>query len=203
MLDFDTCDRARLRRDARYDGLFFTGVKTTGIDCRPVCPVKPALTRNVLYFPSAPAAERAGFRPCLRCRPETAPFCPAWNGTKTTVERALKLIDDRALDADPVDHLAARRGVGTRHLARLFQKHIGASPLQTAKTFRVQRAKRLLNETDLPMTEIAFRAGFKSVRRFNSVFRELYGRAPSEMRRGPARRSSAPPSQQELQRRLA
>lgn len=203
MLDFDTCDRARLRRDARYDGLFFTGVKTTGIDCRPVCPVKPALTRNVLYFPSAPAAERAGFRPCLRCRPETAPFCPAWNGTKTTVERALKLIDDRALDADPVDHLAARLGVGTRHLARLFQKHIGASPLQTAKTFRVQRAKRLLNETDLPMTEIAFRAGFKSVRRFNSVFRELYGRAPSEMRRGPARRSSAPPSQQELQRRLA
>ena len=203
MLDFDTCDRARLRRDARYDGLFFTGVKTTGIDCRPVCPVKPALTRNVLYFPSAPAAERAGFRPCLRCRPETAPFCPAWNGTKTTVERALKLIDDRALDADPVDPLAARRGVGTRHLARLFQKHIGASPLQTAKTFRVQRAKRLLNETDLPMTEIAFRAGFKSVRRFNSVFRELYGRAPSEMRRGPARRSSAPPSQQELQRRLA
>lgn len=203
MLDFDTCDRARLRRDARYDGLFFTGVKTTGIYCRPVCPVKPALTRNVLYFPSAPAAERAGFRPCLRCRPETAPFCPAWNGTKTTVERALKLIDDRALDADPVDHLAARLGVGTRHLARLFQKHIGASPLQTAKTFRVQRAKRLLNETDLPMTEIAFRAGFKSVRRFNSVFRELYGRAPSEMRRGPARRSSAPPSQQELQRRLA
>lgn len=203
MLDFDTCDRARLRRDARYDGLFFTGVKTTGIDCRPVCPVKPALTRNVLYFPSAPAAERAGFRPCLRCRPETAPFCPAWNGTKTTVERALKLIDDGALDADPVDYLAARLGVGTRHLARLFQKHIGASPLQTAKTFRVQRAKRLLNETDLPMTEIAFRAGFKSVRRFNSVFRELYGRAPSEMRRGPARRSSAPPSQQELQRRLA
>ncbi len=203
MLDFDTCDRARLRRDARYDGLFFTGVKTTGIYCRPVCPVKPALTRNVLYFPSAPAAERAGFRPCLRCRPETAPFCPAWNGTKTTVERALKLIDDGALDADPVDHLAARLGVGTRHLARLFQKHIGASPLQTAKTFRVQRAKRLLNETDLPMTEIAFRAGFKSVRRFNSVFRELYGRAPSEMRRGPARRSSAPPSQQELQRRLA
>ena len=85
MLDFDICDRARLRRDARYDGLFFTGVKTTGIYCRPVCPVKPALTRNVLYFPSAPAAERAGFWPCLRCRPETAPFCPAWNGTKTTV----------------------------------------------------------------------------------------------------------------------
>ena len=85
MLDFDTCDRARLRGDARYDGLFFTGVKTTGIYCWPVCPVKLALTRNVLYFPSAPAAERAGFRLCLRCRPETAPFCPAWNGTKTTV----------------------------------------------------------------------------------------------------------------------
>jgi AraC family transcriptional regulator of adaptative response / DNA-3-methyladenine glycosylase II len=173
-----------LRRDVRFDGLFFTGVKTTGIYCRPVCPVKPAHTKNVTYFQSAPAAERAGFRPCLRCRPETAPFCPAWKGTKTTVERALKLIDEGVLDSEPVDCLAARLGVGTRHLARLFQRHIGASPLQTAKTFRVQRAKRLLNQTALPMTEIAFRSGFKSVRRFNSVFLELYGRAPSKMRRG-------------------
>ncbi len=183
MLDFETCDQARLRRDAEYDGLFFTGVKTTGIYCRPVCPVKPALTRNVVYFPSAPAAERAGFRPCLRCRPETAPFCPAWKGSKSTVERALKLIDDGVLDNETVDQLAERLGVGTRHLSRLFQRHIGASPLQAAKTFRVQRAKRLINESSLPMTEIAFRSGFKSVRRFNAVFLELYGRSPSKMRR--------------------
>lgn len=200
MLDFEICDQARLRRDIGYDGLFFTGVKTTGIYCRPICPVKPAFTKNVLYFPSAPAAEHAGFRPCLRCRPETAPFCPAWKGTKTTVERALKMIDDGVLDEMTVDHLAERLGVGTRHLSRLFQRHIGASPLQAAQTFRVQRAKRLLNETGLPMTEIAFQAGFKSVRRFNSVFLELYGRPPSKMRR-PGKQTAM--SKQTVRRNMA
>lgn len=183
MLDFETCNAARLRRDPAYDGRFFTAVKTTGIYCRPVCPVKQPLTRNVTFYPSAPAAERAGYRPCLRCRPETAPFCPAWNGTRTTVERALKLIEAGALDDGRVDDLAARLGVGARHLARLFRRHVGASPLQTAKTVRVQRAKRLLNDTDLPMAEIARRAGFKSLRRFNAAFLELYKRPPSALRR--------------------
>ncbi|MCP5151693.1 MAG: methylphosphotriester-DNA--protein-cysteine methyltransferase family protein [Ectothiorhodospiraceae bacterium] len=183
MLDFETCDAARLRRDPAYDGLFFTAVKTTGIYCRPVCPVKQPLSANVCYYPSAAAAERDGFRPCLRCRPETAPFCPAWNGTRTTVDRALRLIGEGALDDASVEALATRLGVGPRHLSRLFERHLGASPTQTARTMRVQRAKRLLDDGDLPITEIAYRAGFGSVRRFNAVFRELYGRPPSALRR--------------------
>lgn len=183
MLSFETCNAARMRRDPKFDGLFFIAVKTTGIYCRPVCPVKQPLTKNIEFFPTAPACEGAGYRPCLRCRPETAPFCPAWKGTRSTVERALKLIDDGALDNGSVDELADRLGVTSRHLARLFQKHIGASPLQTASTIRLQRAKRLLDETDLSMSEVASRSGFNSLRRFNSAFHELYDRAPSEMRK--------------------
>jgi AraC family transcriptional regulator of adaptative response / DNA-3-methyladenine glycosylase II len=183
MIDFETCNDARLRRDPVFDGRFFTAVRTTGIYCRPVCPVKQPLTRNVSYYPSAAAAERAGYRPCLRCRPETAPFCAAWKGTEVTVERALKLIAEGALDGGSVEALAARLGVGARHLSRLFERHVGASPVQTAKTLRVQRAKRLLNETRLPLAEIASQAGFGSVRRFNAAFAELYGRPPSAIRR--------------------
>lgn len=182
MLSFETCNAARLRRDPAYDGLFFTAVRTTGIYCRPVCPAKQPHDRNVAYHPTAASAENAGFRPCLRCRPETAPFCPAWNGTKSTVERALKLIAAGSLDAGSVEQLAERLGVSSRHLARLFDKHIGASPMQMARTVRVQRAKRLLNDTDLSMTEIAYRAGFQSLRRFNATFQELYGRPPSRLR---------------------
>jgi len=184
MLDFDTCDAARLRRDPAYDGVFFTAVKTTRIYCRPVCPVKQPLSRNVSYYPSAAAAERAGYRPCLRCRPETAPFCPAWKGTRATVERALKLIEQGALDEAGVGVLAERLGIGSRHLSRLFRRHVGASPLQTARTIRLQRAKRLLDTTDLSITEVAHRAGFGSVRRFNDAFRGLYNRPPSQLRRG-------------------
>ena len=186
MLDHAECEKARVGRDPAYDGRFFTGVRTTGIYCRPVCPVRPAHPQNVRFFPSAAAAEAAGFRPCLRCRPETAPFSPAWRGSRATVERAARLIiEEGALDADgtDVETLAARVGVGARHLARLFAKHLGATPSQIAKTARVQRAKRLLGETDLLMTEIALRAGFSSLRRFNAVFAEVYRRAPSEIRR--------------------
>src|SRR5271163_2312108 len=151
-LDFSACDRARVRRDPAYDGRFFTGVRTTRIYCRPVCPVRPARSENVRFFPSAAAAEAAGFRPCLRCRPETAPFSPAWNGSRTTVTRALRLIDEGALDGEgaTVGALAARLGVGERHLVRLFTKHFGASPGQIARTARVQRAKRMLDTTELP-----------------------------------------------------
>jgi AraC family transcriptional regulator of adaptative response / DNA-3-methyladenine glycosylase II len=163
--------------------VFFTAVATTRIYCRPVCPVRQPLTRNVRFYPSAAAAEQDGFRPCLRCRPETAPFCPAWNGTRSTVARALKLIEDGVLDEAGVDALAGRLGIGARHLAPLFQRHVGASPAQTAKTLRLQRAKRLLDETDLKITEIAFRAGFKSLRRFNAAFVELYKRPPSDFRK--------------------
>jgi AraC family transcriptional regulator, regulatory protein of adaptative response / methylated-DNA-[protein]-cysteine methyltransferase len=184
MLDHDECERARVRRDRRYDGRFFSGVKTTRIYCRPVCPVRPAQARNVTFYPSAAAAEAAGYRPCLRCRPETAPFCPAWKGSRTTVERALRLIQSGALDAESVDALAGRLGIGSRHLSRLFQNNVGATPMQVAQTTRVQRAKRLLDETKLSMTEIAIRSGFGSLRRYNAVFRAVYRRAPTDIRRG-------------------
>jgi AraC family transcriptional regulator, regulatory protein of adaptative response / methylated-DNA-[protein]-cysteine methyltransferase len=192
LLDFAECDRARLARDPAYDGRFFTGVRTTGVYCRPVCPVRPARSANASYYPSAAAAEAAGFRPCLRCRPETAPFCPAWKGSRTTVERALRLIEKGALDGEgsTVDALAERVGVGARHLARLFAKHLRASPSQVAKTARVQRAKRLLDTTDLPVAAIALQAGFASLRRFNAVFIEVYGRPPTEIR--PRRPNSGP-----------
>lgn len=182
-LDVATCERARVSRDRRFDGRFFSGVRTTRIYCRPVCPVRPAKAENVSFYPSAAAAERAGFRPCLRCRPETAPFSPAWNGSRTTVERAVRLISKGALDNASVEALADRVGVGARHLSRLFEKHLGASPGQIAKTARVQRAKRLLDDTKLPMIEIASRAGFRSLRRFNAVFAEVYRRPPTEIRR--------------------
>lgn len=183
MFDFDTCNEARLRRDPAFDGQFFTAVRTTKIYCRPVCPVKQPLTKNVTYYPTAAASERAGYRPCFRCRPETAPFCAAWNGTRSTVSRALKLIDDGALDRGTVEELALKVGVGARHLSRLFADHIGASPLQTAQTLRTGRAKRLLDETNLPIVEIAFVAGFGSIRSFNASFLKLYGRPPSAIRR--------------------
>ena len=163
--------------------MFFTAVKTTKIYCRPVCPVKQPLSKNVTYYPSAAAAEQAGFRPCLRCRPETAPFSPAWKGTKTIVERALRLIQEGALDRGTTESLATKLGMGARQLSRLFQRHMGASPLQTAMTFRLQRAKRLLNDTELPITEIAFQAGFSSLRWLNAAFRDLYTRPPSALRR--------------------
>jgi AraC family transcriptional regulator, regulatory protein of adaptative response / methylated-DNA-[protein]-cysteine methyltransferase len=182
-LDVAACERARVSRDRRFDGQFFSGVRTTRIYCRPVCPVRPAKAENVSFYPSAAAAERAGFRPCLRCRPETAPFCPAWKGSLATVERAVRLISEGVLDRAPVEVLAASLGVGARHLSRLFDKHLGASPGQIARTARVQRAKRLLDDTKLPMIEVALLAGFRSLRRFNAVFAEVYKRPPTEIRR--------------------
>ena len=181
--DFETCERARLARDVRFDGVFFTAVRTTGIYCRPVCPAPAPKRENVSYYPSAAACEAQGYRPCLRCRPETAPFSPAWKGTGASVERALRLIEDGALDHGSVEDLAARLGIGARHLSRLFQKHLSTTPTRLAQTVRVQRAKRLLDATDLPMTEIAFRAGFNSLRRFNAVFKHTYKCAPTELRR--------------------
>jgi AraC family transcriptional regulator of adaptative response / DNA-3-methyladenine glycosylase II len=183
MLNHWECEAARQRRDRAYDGRFFTGVRTTRIYCRPVCPVKPARPENVRFYPSAAAAEAAGFRPCLRCRPETAPFSPAWKGSLAVVERACRLIGERALDEDDVEALAARVGIGPRQLSRLFAKHLGASPSQIARTARVQRAKRLLDATDLPMAAVALGSGFGSLRRFNAVFAEVYRRPPTAIRR--------------------
>jgi AraC family transcriptional regulator, regulatory protein of adaptative response / methylated-DNA-[protein]-cysteine methyltransferase len=181
-LDWEICDRARLARDPAFDGLFFTGVRTTRIYCRPVCPVRPAHSKNAIFFGSAAAAERAGFRPCLRCRPETAPGSPAWSGTVTTVARAMRLIEEGFLNEASVADLADRLGIGSRHLLRLFLRHTGATPTQVAATRRVQKAKRLLDETQMPISEIAFAAGFRSVRRFNDAFRATYGRSPSSFR---------------------
>jgi AraC family transcriptional regulator of adaptative response / DNA-3-methyladenine glycosylase II len=183
MLDFDTHYEALRRRDATADGVVFVAVKTTGVYCRPVCPARTPLARNVTFYRSAAAAEHAGFRPCLRCRPETAPFCPAWKGTRTTVERALSLIEDGELDRGSVESLAKRLGVGTRHLARLFIRHLGASPLQVALSLRVQRAKRLLDAGDLSIATVAERSGFSSARRMSTAFTRLYGRPPSALRR--------------------
>jgi AraC family transcriptional regulator, regulatory protein of adaptative response / methylated-DNA-[protein]-cysteine methyltransferase len=183
LLDRATCDRARLARDTAFDGLFFTGVRTTRIYCRPVCPVRPARSENVVFFPSAAAAERAGFRPCLRCRPETAPGSPAWRGTRSTVGRAMRLVNEGFLDRASVSDLAERLGIGPRHLLRLFLRHTGATPNEVAATRRIQAAKRLIDGTQMPLAEIAFAAGFGSVRRFNDAFRTTYKRPPSSFRK--------------------
>ena len=182
-LDPRICDRARIARDPRFDGAFYTGVKTTRIYCRPTCPVKPAKSKNVVFFPTAAAAERAGFRPCLRCRPETAPGTPAWRGAAATVTRAFKLIDGGFLDdGKTVGDLADTLGMTSRHLSRLFAEHAGAPPSAVAATRRVQRAKRMVDETSLPMAAIAFAAGFRSIRRFNAAFRAVYRRPPTALR---------------------
>jgi AraC family transcriptional regulator of adaptative response / DNA-3-methyladenine glycosylase II len=181
-LDRRALDRARVSRDPRFDGKFFIAVTSTRIYCRPVCPVPSPKTANIRYYATAAAAAEAGYRPCLRCRPEAAPGTPAWLGTSAVVRRALQLIHDGALDECSVGALAARVGIGPRHLHRLFVQHVGASPIVVAQTRRLHFAKRLLDETSLPMTEIALAAGFGSVRRFNHAFRTTYRRAPRELR---------------------
>jgi AraC family transcriptional regulator of adaptative response / DNA-3-methyladenine glycosylase II len=180
----DIYERARLSRDARFDGRFFIGVRTTGVYCRPICPANPPRSENVRFFPTAAAASEAGYRPCLRCRPECAPGTPAWAGTSATVQRGLRLIAEGALDDGDVESLAERLGVTARHLRRLFAKHVGASPLAVAHTQRLHFAKQLIDETALPMQAISTAAGFGSVRRFNDTFRKTYGRPPRDLRRG-------------------
>ena len=182
-LDHDACYRAISVRDPRFDGRFFTAVKTTGIYCRPICPAPTPRSQNVIFFPTAAAAQEAGFRPCLRCRPETAPDLGAWRGASNTVARALALIEMGAMDNETVEGLASRVGVGERQLRRLFDKHLGASPVAVAQTRRVLLAKQLIHESALPMTEIAMAAGFGSLRRFNETFQALYGRPPTALRR--------------------
>ena len=176
-------ERARLSRDARFDGRFFVGVRTTGIYCRPICPANPPRSDNVSFFPTAAEAGEAGYRPCLRCRPECAPGTPAWAGTSATVQRGLRLISEGALDSGNIETLAERLGVTSRHLRRLFSRHIGASPLAVAHTQRLHFAKRLIDQTDLPMKDISVAAGFGSVRRFNDTFRKTYGRSPGQLRK--------------------
>jgi AraC family transcriptional regulator of adaptative response / DNA-3-methyladenine glycosylase II len=182
-LDRKACYRVLLARDARHDGRFFTCVKSTGIYCRPVCPARPAKLENCLFVATAAAAQEAGFRPCLRCRPERSPDIVASRGTSATVSRALSLIERGALDEADVEALAARLGVGARQLRRLFHQHLGASPISVAQTRRVLLAKQLIHDSNLSMTEVSLASGFSSLRRFNETFKALYGRPPSALRR--------------------
>ena len=181
----EVCYRALQSRDARFDGLMFVGVSSTGIYCRPICPARTPKFENCSFFGSAAAAQDAGFRPCLRCRPEIAPDLASWRGTSNTVSRALALIAEGALDGpeNSVEKLAARLGLGERQLRRLFLQHLGASPVSVAQTRRVLFAKQLIHDTQMPMTDVAAAAGFSSVRRFNETFLRLFHRPPRALRR--------------------
>jgi AraC family transcriptional regulator, regulatory protein of adaptative response / DNA-3-methyladenine glycosylase II len=182
-LDPQTCYRALASKDARFDGRFFVGVVTTGVYCRPVCPATTPRPENTQFFVCAAAAEEAGFRACRRCHPETSPDLPIWSGTSVTVSRALKLLFDGPVERPDVEALAARLGVGGRHLRRLFLQHLGAPPLAIAQARRLHLARRLLDETELSVADIADAAGFTSLRRFNDAFRKSFGAAPTELRR--------------------
>ena len=182
-LDWRVCSRARLSRDPRFDGKFFIGVVGSMVYCRPICPAPTAKEKNCRYFATAAAASEAGFRPCLRCRPECSPGTPAWLGTSNTVSRALRLIGESGLEDGGVESLAERLGVGSRHLRRLFLRHLGATPMAVAQTRRLHFAKKLIDETRLPMGQIAMASGFGCVRRFNAAIRKVYKRTPTQIRR--------------------
>jgi AraC family transcriptional regulator, regulatory protein of adaptative response / DNA-3-methyladenine glycosylase II len=182
-LDVNACYRAFRTRDARFDGRLFSGCRTTGIYCRPVCPARTPKRAHMWFFPTAAAAQEAGFRPCLRCRPETSPDLAVWRGTSNTVSRALSLIEAGALDDAPVEDLAERVGIGERQLRRLFRLHLGATPVAVAQTKRLLLAMQLIGETRLSMADIALASGYASIRRFNEVFKQLFNRSPSSLRR--------------------
>lgn len=184
------CEAARRRRDPAYDGVFFICVHTTGIYCRPVCRVRMPLAKNVHFVVSAAAAEAEGFRACLRCRPESVPWSPAWLGTEAVVRRGIKIIQSGFLDKHSVAELSERLGLSTRHLNRLFQCHVGASPNQVAITNRLHKAKRLITDTEHTFAVVAFESGFGSIKRFNEAVRGAYGRSPSELRSKRANKST-------------
>lgn len=179
------CEQARLSRDARFDGLFFTAVSSTGIYCRPVCPAPAPKRANVRYYANAAAAEAAGFRPCLRCRPELSPGNDQWQRGDHVVARALKLIESGVLEESSLPQLATHVGVGARQLRRLFVERVGAPPISVHTTRRLLFAKQLLTETALPVTEVALASGFRSLRRFNAAFAQANRIAPRELRRHP------------------
>ena len=183
MLDFDTCYASIQRRDPAADGAFFVAVRTTRIYCRPVCPARTPLARNVSFHPTAAHCQALGYRPCLRCRPETAPDSPAWQGSLASVNRALRLIDEGALADGGGEALAERLGMTDRHLRRLFVQHLGVTPATVEATRRIHLAKTLIHDTRLSMTTIAYAAGYGSLRRFNEAFLALFGRPPTALRR--------------------
>ncbi len=193
LLDHQQCYDALRSRDDRFDGRFWVGVRTTGIYCRPVCPSRTPLARNVDFYAHPAAAEDAGLRPCRRCRPETAPGSSDWSGNAGLVERAVRLIEEGALDTGSVDDLASRLLLGGRHLRRLFAEHLGTSPDAVARSRRAHLAKRLLVDTDLRVADIAFAAGFGSVRQCNDVVRHTFQLTPTEIRRDRRGRPPAGP----------
>jgi len=180
--DHDLCYRAVTSRDARFDGVFYTAVRTTGIYCRPSCPARTPLPHNVRFFASAAAAQDAGFRACRRCRPDTTPGSPEWNVRADAVARAMRLIGDGVVEREGVDGLASRLGFSTRHVNRMVTDELGAGPLALARSRRAQAARVLIETTDMAMSDIAFAAGFASIRQFNDSIRHVYAMSPTDMR---------------------
>ncbi len=187
----EVCVEAMLRRDPAYDGVFFVCVRTTKIYCRPVCRVKLPRPENVSFVPSAVAAEQRGYRACLRCRPDSLPWSPAWRGSEAVVRRGLRIIGQEFQEPLSPRALAQRLGVGSRHLSRLFKQHVGASPYKVITAHRLQQARRLITETDKAFSEIAFECGFGSIRCFNDAVRRRYGLTPSRLRRSTQPRTGA------------
>src|SRR6188768_1407822 len=181
-LDARMCYRALKARDARFDGRFFVAVSSTRIYCRPVCTVRPPRRENCRFFPSAAAAESNGYRPCLRCRPELAPGNASVDATTRIAQAAASMIEDGTLDSEGLDAIAGRLGISDRHLRRAFGAEFGVSPVEFAQTQRLLLAKRLLTDTALPVTEVAYASGFRSVRRFNALFKQRYRLKPSQLR---------------------
>ncbi|OBB94882.1 DNA-3-methyladenine glycosylase 2 family protein [Mycobacterium sp. 852002-30065_SCH5024008] len=189
--DFERCYRAVQSKDARFDGWFVTAVLTTGIYCRPSCPVRPPFARNVRFYPTAAAAQRAGFRACKRCRPDASPGSPEWNVRGDVVARTMRLIADGTVDREGVGGLAAHLGYTTRQLERLLHAEVGAGPLALARAQRAQTARLLVETTNLPFGDIAFASGFSSIRQFNDTVRSVFDNAPTELRRRAADPSGA------------
>ncbi|TWD43328.1 DNA-3-methyladenine glycosylase II [Vibrio crassostreae] len=179
----EQCHLARYARDARFDGMFFTAVKTTGIFCRPICPATPPKEENVEYFSHQVQALKAGYRPCLRCRPDSAPFSPAWKGVETTFLRAMQLIDNGALNSGSIVDLATRLGISDRYLRTLFDNYIGVSPKQYSLYSQLMFAKQLLHTSSMSITDVGFASGFNSTRRFNDAFQKELQLSPSQIRR--------------------
>ncbi|MFD5750761.1 AlkA N-terminal domain-containing protein [Streptomyces sp. NPDC127033] len=189
--DTERCVRAVRSKDARFDGWFFTAVLTTRIYCRPSCPVVPPKAENMTFYPSAAACQQAGFRACKRCRPDTSPGSPEWNARADTVARAMRLIQDGVVDREGVPGLAARLGYSARQIERQLLAELGAGPLALARAQRAQTARLLVETTGLPMAEVAFAAGFASIRAFNDTVREVFALSPSELRARAARTARA------------
>src|SRR5215210_7839231 len=181
-LDPESCYRAVKARDRRFDGVFYTAVRTTGIYCRPSCPARTPAFKNVAFFPAAAAAQAAGFRACKRCLPDATPGSPDWDVAADAAGRAMRLIGDGVVDREGVEGLAHRVGYTSRHLTRLLTAQLGAGPLALARAKRAQTARTLVETTDLPLSDVAFAAGFSSIRQFNETVREVYAMSPSELR---------------------